>query len=169
MSIFNRQYTIGDLMNIDQGRQERAGQCTVELIKTYHVLKEESLLEKFKKFFLDPDKVIKTYNVIFKFEVTSGKGSKHKVFIKTSPDFNLNAWQNNKVQVYCDCPDFKYRSAYELNKHNSVFLNNSTSVKLGQALTDKPKEGHQTTLLCKHLFAAVQWLINNYANIMKTM
>lgn len=32
--IFNKQYTIGELMNIDSARQGRASVCQVKLIKT---------------------------------------------------------------------------------------------------------------------------------------
>ena len=52
LNIFTgNQYTIGDLMNIDAGRQERAGSCQVKLLKTYHELKKESVLDKFRSFF----------------------------------------------------------------------------------------------------------------------
>ena len=37
---------------------------------------------------------------------------------------------------------------------------------LGQALTDKPDGKRGTTLLCKHVYAALQWLMTNYDNVM---
>ena len=45
-SILGVQYAIGELMNIDSGRQERASYCSVSLVKIYHEVKRESLLDK---------------------------------------------------------------------------------------------------------------------------
>ena len=168
LNIFTgNQYTIGDLMNIDAGRQERAGSCQVKLLKTYHELKKESVLDKFRSFFGQP--VLKMYYIIFKFEVVSNTGNSHNVIIKVNPDFNLNDWENNKVKVYCSCPDFKYRSAYLLEKHDSLFSNDKIKIALSESMLNAPKSKTKTTLLCKHSFAALNWLIHNYSNIMKTI
>ena len=43
--------TIGELMKIDSGRQDRSSGYTVSLVKLYHELKKVSILEKFKSFF----------------------------------------------------------------------------------------------------------------------
>ena len=40
-SLFGRQYTIGELMNIDSGRIGRAGSCAASLQKVYHLVKPE--------------------------------------------------------------------------------------------------------------------------------
>lgn len=166
MKLFKK-YTLGDLMMIDSGRQERASSCQVILEKTYHELKKATILDKFKSLFKSSAGLINSYYVIFKFRVISGSGGTHKVIIKTCPDFDLNDWENNRAWIYCDCPDFKYRSAYILNQHNSLFLTDKIKIALGQAMTDKPKGG--TSLLCKHSFAAVRYLISNYSSIMKTI
>ena len=166
-SLYGNQYTIGELMNIDAGRQERANSCQVKLVKTYHELKKESVLDKFRSLFGQP--IVRMYYVIFKFEVTSNTGNSHIVIIKVNPDFNLNDWGNNKVKVYCSCPDFKYRSAYLLEKHNSLFINDKTKLALSESMLNAPKSTTKTTLLCKHSFAALNWLIQNYINIMKTI
>lgn len=165
---FNRQYTLGNLMNIDMSRQVKASRCSVELIKTFHELKKETLLDKFKAFF-NGKNIINTYYLIFKFEVTSDTGNKHTVFIRVDPDFELNDWENNRVQIYCDCQDFKYRSAYRLAQHDSLFLTDKLKIRLGSATTDAPKSKTTTTLLCKHSFAALNWLIANYASLMRTI
>lgn len=164
--IFNKQYTIGELMNIDSARQGRASVCQVKLIKTYHEVKRENLLDKFKSLFTGKSSVI-TYYVTFKFQVTSGSGHSYNVFIRTNPDFSLKNWASNTVKIYCECADFKYRSAYTLDKRNSLFKTPKIQSALGSALTDAPTRG--TTLLCKHSYAALQWLMNNWSSIMKTI
>lgn len=166
-SIFNRPYTIGELMNIDKNRQSRSENCSVSLIKIYHELKKETILDKFKSFF--SGNVINVYYVIFKLEVQSDTGNKYKVFIRLNPDFDLTDWSNNKIKIYCECADFKYRSSYLLNRHNSLFLNDKVKVSLGEALSDAPKAKTRTTLLCKHSFAALNWLIKNYSSLMRTI
>ena len=167
-SIISSQYTMGELMNIDAERQERASGCSVSLVKTYHEIKKESLADKFRSFFLGQP-ILTTYYVIFKFKVTSGSGKSYDVIIRTNPDFDLNNWINNKVQIYCGCPDFKYRSAYLLGRRKSLFLNDKIKTLLGESLTEAPKSKTKTSLLCKHSFAALQWLINNYSTIMRTI
>ena len=168
MGVFSKQYTIGDVMNIDSGRQARAGGCKVSLLNTFHELKDETVLEKFKALVLGRG-TVKKYYLIFKFEVVSDKGNKHYVYIRTAPDFDLTQWKNNKVQIYCDCADFKYRSAYVLNQHSALFLNSKIQSALGPAATDAPREKSPTSLLCKHAFAALQYLVSNYSSIMKTV
>lgn len=166
MAELGKSYTLGDLMNIDSGRQTKAAGCAVELIRIYHELRSESIPDKFKSFFGGKN-MLNTYYIVFKFLVTSDTGKKHIVFIKTNPDFDLTNWENNKAQVYCDCEDFKYRSAYTLENNNSLFLNDKTKISLGPAISTPPKR--TTSLLCKHAFAAVKWLVSNYSNIMKTI
>ena len=168
MAILIKQYTIGDVMNIDSGRQERAAGCVVKLNKTYHELKEESILDKFKARFLGRS-TVKRYYVIFKFDVVSDKGSKHSVFIRVSPDFDLSKWKTNKVKIYCDCADFKFRSAYILAQHDSLFLTPKIQTELGPAVKDAPRGKHPTSLLCKHAYAALNYLVNNYSSLMSTI
>ena len=164
-----KQYTIGDIMGIDAGRIERAGGCSVVLEKTYHELKEESILDKFRARFLGRT-VAKRYYVIFKFSVTSDKGNKHTVYIKLQPDFDLSNMNTNKVKIYCDCADFKYRSAYLLDQHDSLFLTSKIKSALGPAVKDAPKgKNPKTSMLCKHAYAALNYLVSNYSSIMKTV
>ena len=42
------QFTIGELMNIDNTRQAKAANCEVELVKVFHELQKENVLSKFK-------------------------------------------------------------------------------------------------------------------------
>ena len=83
-----------------------------------------------------------------------------------NPDFNNN-WSENEVEVYCDCADFKFRSAYILNQNNSLFATNRTKISLGSAITERPKTKTATSLLCKHAYAVIKWLLINYKNVMK--
>lgn len=160
--------TIGELMNVDPGRQFRAQMCSVSLEKVYHEVRNETLLEKIKSFFLGNSN-IRAYYIIIKLSVLSDSGSKHKVLIRISPDFNTSRLMSNSVQIYCDCSDFKYRSAYVLNSKKGLFLNDKITINLGSALTEKPKAKTQTTYLCKHAYAALQWLVSNYSNLIKTI
>jgi hypothetical protein len=157
--------TIGELMSIDPGRIGKALACDVQLVKTFHELKKESLIEKLRSLFSGG--VINNYYVIFKLSVTSTSGKPYTVLIRTYPDFDLQNWESNKCWIYCECPDFKYRSAYVLNQRKALFLNDRIRLELGQALTDKPKR--EPSLLCKHSYAALLWLVKNYSSVMRTI
>lgn len=165
-----KRYTIGELMSIDQGRQQKAEYCNVELIDSYFSLREETIAQKIKAQLISNNR-IKVFYITFKLRVTSDTGHAHTVLLQIDPDFSLKNWSSNKVRVFCDCNDFKFRSAYILNRRNSLFSNDNVKLALGQALTDAPKSsnGTRTTLLCKHAFAALTWLVNNYYNLMHTL
>lgn len=162
--ISRKQYTIGELMAIDLGRQERAAGCRVNLLKTYHELQSETIIDKFRSFFGKSS--VPVYYMTFKFEVASGSGSSYHVYIRTNPDFSLKNWSQNQVKIYCECADFKYRSAYALNRRDSLFTTSKIASELGGAMTDAPKR--RSSLLCKHSFAALSWLMNNWTYIMRT-
>jgi len=168
MGLFTRKFTIGELQMVDADRTERANNCQVKLIKIYHELKPETLLSKIRTFFGGRADVL-AYYVIFKLAITSDTGSTHTVFIKTNPDFDLENWSTNKVEIYCDCPDFKYRSAYNLNQHDSLFLTDRIKIALGSSITDAPKANTKTTRLCKHAVAALNWIVSNYSSLMRTI
>lgn len=166
-SIFGKRYTIGELMNIDQGRQGRANNCSVSLVDTFFTLKEEGITAKFAQLF--SGNTLKVCYLTLKLKVLSDTGNPHFVFIQLEPDFSRTDWANNQVRVYCDCADFKFRSAYILDKRDSLFVNDWVKLGLGQALTDKPNGKKGVTTLCKHSFAALQWLMSNYQNLMNTL
>jgi hypothetical protein len=166
--IFGKRFTIGELMNVDQGRQERSINCSVSLVNTYITMKEESLAQKFKSLFSNSNN-IKVCYLTLKLKVLSNTGHNHYIFIQLEPDFSAKAWANNSVRIYCDCNDFKFRSSYILGKRNSLFINEKTKIALGQAMTDAPTGKKGTTPLCKHAYAALSWLMNNYETIMTTL
>jgi len=161
-----RQITIGELMTIDSGRIEKASGCVVSLERTYHELKKATILDRFKAFFRSTG-LVNAYYVIFKLSVVSASGHKYTVIVKVNPDFDLVHWQSNPCKIYCNCPDFKFRCAYTLGQRGGLFVNERIRIELGQAMTDKPKR--QPSYLCKHSYAALEWLIDNYSNIMKTI
>lgn len=168
MILFRRHYTLGDLVyGTNADRAQKASSCSVQLVDTYHELKKESILDKFKSLFHIGSNV-NAYYITFHFTVTSDSGNTHNVYIKTTPDFDLSLGDKNKVRIYCDCEDFKYRSAYELKAHDSLLLTGRTQAALGVAIGQKPKKLNKT-LLCKHAMASVQWLMNNYSFVMNSI
>ena len=161
-----KQITIGELMTIDAGRIEKATGCVVSFERPEHELKKASLLDKCKSLFTSSG-LVNAYFVIFKLSVVSGNGNKYTVIIRVNPDFDLTRWESNPCKIYCNCPDFKFRCAYTLAQRGGLFVNEKIRIELGQALTDKPKRS--PSYLCKHSYAALNWLIENYKNIMKTI
>ena len=155
-------------MRIVHVRQYKSRLCNVSLIYTFFTIKEESLSGKVKKLFTGKDSV-KVFYITLKLAVTGDTGNPHIVFIQLEPDFSMKNWENNKVRIYCDCADFKYRSAYLLDKRDSIFANDGIKIALGQAISEAPKGKRGVTLLCKHSFAALTWLMNNYTNLMSTL
>lgn len=157
-NLLNRQLTIKDLLDIDEGRIDRSKELDVKLIKIFNVVKEENWLEKFINFFKNKPKLI--YYKIFKYEVSSDSGNKYTVFIKVSPSFNVNKFLSNKVQIFCTCADFMYRAAYNLNRKDNVYLNKATKAHLGDALKIAPTKV-MTTPICKHIYAAMMYFRNH--------
>lgn len=158
--------TIGELMNIDEVRQEKGLGCSVKLEKTYFEVKRESILDKFRKFFLGKPSLPICY-VIFKLRVTSENGHHHTVIIRTDPDFDMTHYTSNRIQVYCTCPDFMYRSAWSLNRKKALFLNDRVRLELAEAISNAPKAKTRLSICCKHVFAGINWVINNYSYLMR--
>ena len=168
-SLLTKSYSISEIMAIDSGRQDRASGCSVRLVETFHEVQKESILEKFLKLFFRDKSLMYTHYVTFKFKVTSNTGNEHTVLIRTHPDYMNTEGLNNRVQIYCTCKDFQFRSAWALNHHKSLFRSDATDSRLGIALTKAPKSTTTTSLLCKHAFAALRYLNNNYTTIMKSL
>lgn len=158
--------TIGELMNVDEVRASKGYGCGVQLEKTFFEIKREGILDKFKSFFLGKPSLPICY-VIFKFKVTSETGHTHTVIIRTDPDFDMRNMYTNRIQVYCDCPDFMYRSAWSLNRKKALFLNDRVRLELAEAISNAPKAKTRLSICCKHTFAAINWVINNYSYLMR--
>ena len=58
------QFTIGELMNVDQNRQKKANECKVELLKIFHEVQKEGIINKLKSSFLGQNS-INTYYLIY--------------------------------------------------------------------------------------------------------
>ena len=161
-----REYSLGELMNISKERQDKSANCSVNLVKTFHMIKPESLLDKFRSLFFNQP-TLTMYYIIFKFRVTSDTGHSYDVLVQTSPDYDITNWESNKVKIYCSCNDFKFRSAYNLYQRGNLFITDRIQTNLGPATTDKPKR--DMSPCCKHCFAVLKYLTENYSNLMKTI
>lgn len=164
-SLFAKRWTLSDLMNIDLTRQQKSSSCSVSLVKTYTEITTESIIDKFKRFFTRNKSVMNIMYVIFKFEVLSDTGHSYEVYIRTQYDPGSNLFMKNIAQVYCNCPDFKFKSAWKLGQHSSLFRSNRTDINLGPSITNAPKKQSSVTL-CKHLYATIMYFINNYNTLM---
>lgn len=168
-NVFNRDWTIQDLMNVEAGRAQRASGCMVNFETIYHELKQETILEKFKRFFTRRKDQMNVYYVIFKFKVTSDTGNTYNVFIRTLADPMNSEYMNNRVQIYCGCPDFMYRSAWSLNNHNALFRTSKINSLLGAAIQDAPSGKAKPSVLCKHAYAALNFFVSNYKSLMRSV
>lgn len=155
---FNRTLTIGDLIDIDSQRIDKSRKLKVRLDTRFNVIKQETWLDKLFRLFKRGPKYI--YYRIYKFEVKSDSGNTYTVLIKVSPGFDERKFMKNKVQVFCSCADFMYRAAYNLNKSDNLVLIKSTRESLGKALSEAPTRV-QTTPVCKHVYAAIEYLYDH--------
>ena len=161
-------WTLSDITKVDQGRQQKAGGCQVYLQNTYLDLEKEKILDKFKRFFIRNKATMNTLYVIFNFKVISETGHSYDILLRTQYDPNGVLGMNNTVQIYCPCPDFKFKSAWTLSQHKSLFRNSRIDLSLGPATTNAPKKQPQTTL-CKHAYSVVMELAKNYSIYMKNV
>lgn len=174
MAIFNifggSTLTLGELINVDEGRQQRSQSLSVRLDKIFHRIKEESLWDRIRSLFKRSKNKVNMYYTILKFIVDSPSGNSYTVLIEFQPNVNFNQVMNNKVRVYCSCPSFMYQSAYVLNRRGNLYRSAKTDVLLGQSLTDAPdSKKTKTSTACKHIFACVQWINSNINYLMTSV
>lgn len=162
MKLFNRQLKIKDLLDIDRDRVNRSQGMKVKLVWQYNLVQDVDWLGKLLNIFRH--KSYKEFYKVFKYEVKSTSGNTYTVFIKVSPSFSVNKFLNNKVQVFCTCDDFKYRAAYELNKHDNLFLIPATEEFLGYKALNIAPTKVSTTPICKHIYA----VINDFKSNLKS-
>ena len=167
-NLFTRKWTLSDLMNIDVSRQQKSTGCSVNLSDTFVEVVTEGILDKFKRFFTRNKSIMNVMYVIFKFNVISETGHSYDILIRTQYDPEMNLYMKNPTQVYCGCADFKFKSAWELGQHSSLFRSDRTEAELGPAITNAPKKRYGITL-CKHSYAAIMFLINNYSSLMRNV
>lgn len=165
-NLLSKPFSMGDLMGVDAKRQEKAASCNVTLQEVIHEPQVEPMISKLKRFFTGNHQTINIYYVTFKFKVTSETGHDHTVIVRCSPDPYGVFGMSNKVQVFCTCRDFCYRSAYTLQRHGSLFRSQATDLRLGSAITEAPKAKSVTSPLCKHAFAVLNYFSQNYNSLM---
>lgn len=158
-------WTLSDITRVDQGRIQKSSGCQVYLQGTYMDIEREKILDKWKRFFLRSKAVMNTLYVIFKFNVVSETGHSYTIYIRTQYDPKGVLGMGNTVQIYCPCPDFKFKSAFTLSQHRALFRNSRIDLDLGPATSNAPKRKPQTTL-CKHAYSAVMDLARNYTSYM---
>lgn len=172
-SIGYKTLTLNQLIQIDQGRQERSAYLVPELDKVYHLVKQETLWEKVRKFFTRDKTVVNMYYNVYVYNVSSPSGSVHRVFIEMQPNFNKTYFFDNIAKVYCTCADFKFRYAWELKMRDNLFRNRRIDMELGIAIQQEPTEKTKNSSLgshmCKHVYAAINHLSSHYNEIMNNL
>lgn len=164
--IWNKTLTTRDLLNISQARKDRAKDLkSVKFIARYVTIVNRpttGFLRKIISLFKNPV----TMSLVYKFEVRSNSGKTYKILIDAPNDLSMESFLKAKLKVFCECADFKYRSAYGLNKTNNLYLNKATKDHLGIAITDEPTKITPTPS-CKHIYATVNYFYANFNSINK--
>lgn len=148
----------------DNVRASGASNCRVELVKTYHEIQTIPIPTRYKNQFAFRKTTMNISYISWLFKVTSGTGSNHKVVIKMQYDPFGYLMSSGGAEVYCDCKDFMFRSAYFLNQRDSLFKNASSLSKLGIAIGQAPK--NLNPIICKHALAAIGYVMSNYSILM---
>jgi hypothetical protein len=84
------QYSISDLMSLDDGRTSKSSSLSVNLEEVFHRVQKESIWDKIKKFFTKNKASINLYYLDIKYKVNSPSGSTYTVLIELNPNFNSN-------------------------------------------------------------------------------
>lgn len=162
MALFYKTFKVSDLLDIDEGRMDRSRDLICRLDNVYNILREDTFFEKLKNLFRS--KKPKMFYKVFKYHIISNSGQSYTVFIKVAPSFNIKNFMDNKIEVFCQCADFKYRVAYMLNQRDNLFRNPNIDAHLGIALTTKPTQV-ETSHLCKHVYRALMEFRLNINNL----
>lgn len=165
MALFDTKWTLQDIYSADQSRQMKASSCVASLEKVDREIVRKPIYDKWKSLFFRNKSTMNTLMVTFTINVSSDSGHAHKVIIKTQYDPSNLLYTRNEIQVYCDCADFKYSSAYILEHHGALYRSDLTDIKLGPSITTAPKRT-RSTVLCKHAYAALGWFMSNYQYLM---
>lgn len=152
-----------NLLKIDEGRIDRSRDIKVILSWTRMLTTpRKGFWSKLWGFIKNEPYIITT---LLKFECTNVKsGSKYNCYLEMDPVNSRSKLLQAKVKIFCSCNDFKYRSAYILNKENNLFHAPAIDKHLGIALTEAPKIV-VTTNICKHLYAVINYVRNNLTTL----
>lgn len=153
-------FTLSDFINgQDQTRTQGGYGCSVVEQESIYEIVKEPVPEEMKKNLTRTSAVMNVLYVTKKFRVMSASGGTHTVVIRGQADPDGILGFGNKIQVFCDCPDFIYRSAYILNQANNLFRSTATDVTLGPALGTAPKRAVTGgASVCKHCCAVFNYL-----------
>lgn len=163
---FSRSWAIEDIFNTTQERQFKSGGCSVSYEGVTRHLEKLPIIDRWKSLFFRNKSSMYTLWVTFSFKVTSNESGKvYPIKIRVQYDPYNELVYKGKIQIYCGCPDFKFGSAYELNQHDALYRSEETDLKLGPSITTSPKK-RRGGILCKHSYAAVNYLIENYKTLM---
>lgn len=151
---------LGDLLNIDKSRVLRSKDLKISSIKLYSTVDDpKSLIKRFLNLIFKNK--FKILSRVIKYNITNTKnGRSHFVIIKVPMHIDNNVLSQD-VKIYCDCEDFKYRSAWLLNKNDNLFLNKKYEKALGIAITTQPMK-LQPEIGCKHVYKAIEDIVDNY-------
>lgn len=109
--------------------------------------------------------------IVLHFRVKGSTGNHYDVKIKFPYRRNMDKENlfNIPVRVYCSCADFKFRSAYVLNRTGNIYTNPKVERELGLALTKAPKitNPDQLEFVCKHTIKVVSKLNTNIRDYLK--
>ncbi|MEM4675204.1 MAG: hypothetical protein QXM12_02830 [Nitrososphaerota archaeon] len=87
------------------------------------------------------------------FRVGSEEGNSYQVIFSVAPDAGVERLsqilENGYTKVYCNCPDFKFRLAYALQKRYQIVLPHP-DLKLALTLPPRSTNPWLKTRLCKH-------------------
>lgn len=144
------------LLLIDKGRIKRSHNYLPVFTNIYyHVQKPSNFFSKLWG---------KIFGLVV-YKVLRFKVGDYSVFIEVSDKETKKSFLDSEVKLMCTCADFKYRSAYGLNKSGNLFRNKDINEHLGVALTDAPTI--DTTHICKHVYATINELNQNYTTYVK--
>lgn len=148
------------MLNIDEGRIQRSSSILVKLEWS------KMLATPRKGFWNKLWGIIKREPYILtnllRFSVkNTDSGSVYSIFLELEPKAKFSELINSKVKVFCSCNDFKFRSAYILNKENNLVLFDAIEKHLGIAIKEKPRVVNPSKM-CKHIFAVISWIKSNY-------
>lgn len=155
---------VKDILDIDEGRLSRAKDIQVTLLKTYPLYSEPSnkIIKWLRRLFQRP--YIITYAYLFQ-TVNVKSSSTYKVIIEIGPQNDYRRVLNSEAKIYCQCADFKFRSAWVLNHTDNLFLNKNIETELSVALDQKPTNMNNTTTSCKHIVAAFGYIKRNFKDL----
>lgn len=152
--------TLDDLRQIDAGRIARSEDIDIQKRERFIVNENPSVFKKLLRFITRKPVVITS--CVMKYSVYNRKEKTHyEVILKCPLHIDKNSVLNQFVQIYCSCPDFKYRAAWLLNSKGNLFLNDRIRNALGIAVDTQPMKV-RPTIACKHCYACIKDFVRRY-------